>query len=129
MQTSFWKNLTNLKFEDWQYGDDYENWMKEYANFEYEVRFLRAFFYFELVKRYQNVPLIEKVLTLQEANNVEQASSDVILNLLYPNVRKLPKCCRLPMRDIKKKRLDVLPKERLFSFESPCGFVCGKSFI
>ena len=33
---------------------------------------------FELVKRYQNVPLIEKVLTLQEANNVEQASSDVI---------------------------------------------------
>ena len=36
----FLENLTNLKFEDWQYGDDYENWMKEYANFEYEVRFL-----------------------------------------------------------------------------------------
>ena len=30
----FLENLTNLKFEDWQYGDDYENWMKEYANFE-----------------------------------------------------------------------------------------------
>ena len=56
--------------------------MKEYANFEYEVRFLRAFFYFELVKRYQNVPLIEKVLTLQEANNVEQASSDVIFKFI-----------------------------------------------
>lgn len=78
----FLENLTNLKFEDWQYGDDYENWMKEYANFEYEVRFLRAFFYFELVKRYQNVPLIEKVLTLQEANNVEQASSDVIFKFI-----------------------------------------------
>ena len=78
----FLENLTTLKFEDWQYGDDYENWMKEYANFEYEVRFLRAFFYFELVKRYQNVPLIEKVLTLQEANNVEQASSDVIFKFI-----------------------------------------------
>ena len=34
-----------------------------YLNYEHEVRFLRAFYYFELVKRYQNIPLITKTLT------------------------------------------------------------------
>ena len=40
------ENMLGLDFKDWEYGDDYEYWMKNYANYEYEVRFLRAYFYF-----------------------------------------------------------------------------------
>ena len=36
----------------------------EIKNWKYEARFLRAFYYFELVKRYGGVPLITKLLTL-----------------------------------------------------------------
>jgi len=42
------------------FADDY----KSYLNYEHEVRFLRAFYYFELVKRYQKTvgifPFIER---------------------------------------------------------------------
>ena len=33
------------------------------------VKALRAYYYFELVKRYNRIPLITKVLTEEEANN------------------------------------------------------------
>lgn len=41
----------------------------------YEARFLRAFFYFELVKRYGGVPLIDRALTLDEDFSKVQRNS------------------------------------------------------
>ena len=41
-----------------------------------EAHFLRAYFYFELVKRYGGVPLIDKRLTSEEAINLPRSSSD-----------------------------------------------------
>lgn len=76
------ENLVGLTFDDWKYGDEYEDWMKEYPNYEHEVRLLRAFFYFELVKRYRNIPLITKVVTLAEANRAEPESADVIFDFI-----------------------------------------------
>lgn len=75
-------NLVGLTFDDWKYGDEYEDWMKEYPNYEHEVRFLRAFFYFELVKRYQNVPLLTKEVTKEEANVAEPTSANEILDFI-----------------------------------------------
>lgn len=65
-------------FEEWKHSQDYEKWMQNFENYQYEVRFLRAFYYFELAKRYQNVPLITKVLTVAEANNVEPSSFETV---------------------------------------------------
>lgn len=76
------ENLIGLTFDDWKYGDEYEDWMKEYPKYEYEVRFLRAYFYFELVKRYQNIPLITKVLSQDEANRAEPASANAIFDFI-----------------------------------------------
>lgn len=39
--------------------DAYRNYVEEINRWEYEVRFLRAYFYFELIKRYGGVPLIK----------------------------------------------------------------------
>ena len=55
--------LSGLTFDTWENGDDYQDWMQNYDNYQYQVRFLRAYFYFELVRRYQNVPLITKPLS------------------------------------------------------------------
>lgn len=76
------ENLVGLTFDDWKYGDNYEDWMKEYPNYENEVRLLRAYFYFELVKRYQNVPLITKTVSRVEANLAEPVSADVIFDFI-----------------------------------------------
>lgn len=61
------------------YNNDYKEMIDQYNNYPYEARFLRAFFYFELIKRYKNVPLITTVLTPEEAINVKQNSfADVV---------------------------------------------------
>ncbi len=44
----------------------YQTRLANIKNWKYEVRFLRAFFYFELVKRYGGVPIIEKPIDLDE---------------------------------------------------------------
>ncbi|MCF0069708.1 RagB/SusD family nutrient uptake outer membrane protein [Dyadobacter sp. CY261] len=36
------------------------------TRWKYEARFLRAFFYFELIKRYGGVPILDKVFTLED---------------------------------------------------------------
>lgn len=69
------ENLVGLDFKDWEYGDDYESWMHDYKYHEYEIRFLRAYFYFELVRRYQRVPLITRVLSIDEVNNSKPVDS------------------------------------------------------
>lgn len=64
------------QFEEYKYADGYDNNMLRYNNYEWEVRFLRAYFYFELVKRYGGVPIITKLITPEEANNTARASFD-----------------------------------------------------
>ena len=78
----FLRESEGQTFEDWKYSDRYENWMKHFENFQYEVRFLRAFFYFELVKRYKNIPLVKEVLSIEDANNVEPAPFDEVIRFI-----------------------------------------------
>ncbi len=46
--------------------EDYQRRLAEIENWKVEVRFLRAYFYFELVKRYGSVPIITEYLTLDD---------------------------------------------------------------
>lgn len=59
-------------FDNYKYISGYDNMMLRYNNLQYEVRFLRAYFYFELLKRYGGVPLVTKVLTVDEANHLSR---------------------------------------------------------
>ena len=74
--------LSGLTFDTWENGDDYQDWMQNYDNYQYQVRFLRAYFYFELVRRYQNVPLITKPLSQTEANQKEPSSAQEVLKFI-----------------------------------------------
>lgn len=71
-----------VDFPDNQYNVDYEEQMKQYQYYPYEARFLRAFFYFELIKRYKNVPLVEKTLTIKEVNEQVQADYDRVTDFI-----------------------------------------------
>lgn len=53
---------------------------KKFELFEYEVRFLRAYFYFELVRAYGDVPFTLKTLTVEEANRIERTSAIAIMD-------------------------------------------------
>lgn len=76
------ENLVGLKFEEWANSQNYESWMKDYNNYVYEVRFLRAYFYFELVRRYQNIPLITNIISQAEINNVKPTEAHKVLKFI-----------------------------------------------
>lgn len=78
----FLRDMANLTFDDIKWNDGYDELMEEYALYPYEARFLRAYYYFELIKRYGNVPFILEVLTQEEANSVSASSFETILNFI-----------------------------------------------
>ena len=66
----FLENANDEILEEYKWtGDTYQSRLKKWAIYRYEARFLRAFFHFELAKRYGDIPLVTKSLTLEEANN------------------------------------------------------------
>ena len=66
----------------WQYNPDYSKWVAQLELFPYELRFLRAYFYFELFRTYGDVPLVTTTLTNGQANNIERTSADKIVQFI-----------------------------------------------
>lgn len=85
------KEAEGLTFEDWKFNDNYEAWMKSFEYYKYEVRFLRAFYYFELIKRYRNVPLVLEVLTQENANQVEPSTFEMVAKYILDECDQLKK--------------------------------------
>ena len=63
----FLANARGLTFEDNRYDLDYEEQMNRYRRYQYEVRLLRAYYYFLLVRAYGDIPFTTEVLTEEEA--------------------------------------------------------------
>jgi len=78
----FLKEAAGLTFDEIKFNLNYKELMQAFAIYPYEARFLRAFYYFELVKRYKNVPLITTVLTREEANAVTPSSFEDIISFI-----------------------------------------------
>lgn len=57
-------NLDYLKFDPAK-QTDYTTRLGNIKRWQYEARFLRAFYYFELIKRYGGIPIITKPLSLK----------------------------------------------------------------
>lgn len=78
----FLKNTKDQTFEDRQYNYDYDEMMRQFELYPHEARFLRAFFYFELLKRYGQAPIVTDVLTIEEANSVQPSSFDEVVDFI-----------------------------------------------
>ncbi len=74
----FLDEFTGLKFEDYELDKNYLAEMYQYNNYQWEARFLRAYFYFELVRQYGGVPLITKNLPAEEASVQPRATADEV---------------------------------------------------
>lgn len=85
---------------------------------------------FELVKRYQNIPLITKTLTDNEANEVQPTSATEILNFIIAECTDVAK--RLPLtyvKGFKRRRKRTCYESSSLGFEGSCHVVCSKSVI
>lgn len=76
---SFIAEIAGVDFSRYQYDGQYQNWMKKLAFFPYEARVLRAYYFFELAKRYGDIAMPLEVLDKEGANNISKtAFKDVI---------------------------------------------------
>ena len=55
-------------FPQTQYLQDYKDRMQQLKNFPFEVRFLRAWYHFELMRRYRNIVIMDHSLSPEEVN-------------------------------------------------------------
>ena len=61
-------------FPDAKYQDSYEEDLKQLRNYPYEIRALRAYFHFELLKRYNSIILGKHSFTKEEVNDLKPVS-------------------------------------------------------
>ena len=90
------ENGTGKTWDEFMYDKNYEKMMRKYRNLEFEVRALRAYFYFELVKRYNNIPLIKKVLTEQEANEQVPVDFQTVIDFIVTECDEVSAEGKLP---------------------------------
>lgn len=85
------ENCLGLTFDDWKNSDGFADTYSNYLNYQYEVRCLRAFYYFELVKRYKNIPLVTHTLTEQEADTISPAPASKVLDFVVAELDTVAK--------------------------------------
>lgn len=68
----FLEEFLGLTFPELSFNDDYAAQMFRYNNYENEVRFLRAYFYFNLIRQYGDVPFFTHVISAEEVNTLHR---------------------------------------------------------
>lgn len=76
------EKIDQADITEWQYNSDYSVWIQQLELFPYELRFLRAYFYFELFRTYGNVPLVTTTLTNAQANSFPVSPAEDIVKFI-----------------------------------------------
>lgn len=76
------ERIHKIDLSDYEYDPDYPNMVQQFEIFPYELRFLRAYFYFELVRTYGDVPLVTTALTNEQANSVKRTPASEVFKFI-----------------------------------------------
>lgn len=83
------EKLDEADITEWQYNPDYSLWVQQMELFPYELRFLRAYFYFELFRTYGDVPLVTTTLTNAQANTISRTPADEIVKFIVDELDEI----------------------------------------
>ena len=78
----FLDEFTGLTFDDYVLDKNYMAEMYQYNNYQWEARFLRAYYYFLLVRQYGGVPLITTNMSADEASRQPRATADDVFKFI-----------------------------------------------
>ena len=79
---NFLTEMQGLTFDELSLNRDYLQQMHRYLNYEYEARFMRAYFYFTLVRQYGDVPIVGENMSAEEINTISRSSSDDVFSYI-----------------------------------------------
>lgn len=78
----FISSIADVDFSKYQYDIRYQNWMRKLTFFPYEARVLRAFYFFELARRYGDVAMPLKMLIPNEANALKKTPFGEVIDFI-----------------------------------------------
>ena len=76
------ERIHKIDLSDYEYDPNYPNMVQQFELFPYELRFLRACFYFDLVRAYGDVPLVTTTLSNEQANSLERTPSKEVFQFI-----------------------------------------------
>ena len=78
----FLESIKTVDLSMYQYDANYASWLKHIELYPYEARLLKAYYLFELARRYKDIPVPEGMLTVEEANSISKRSFDDVIALV-----------------------------------------------
>ncbi len=80
------EKIHQTDISEWEHNANYDNWVRQMEMFPYELRFLRAYFYFELFRTYGDVPLVTTTLTNAQANSIKRTPAAEIVQFIVDEI-------------------------------------------
>ena len=82
----------------YKYESKYQKWLEHLQYYPYQARVLRAYFFFELARRYGDIAMPLTMLTAEEANVIEKTPFDEVIDFI---VSECDECAKtLPSSDV-----------------------------
>lgn len=76
------EEFTGLTFPELEQLADYNAEMYRYNNYQYEVRFMRAYFFFNLVRQYGAIPFPQEGMTTDEKNTLSRTPAQDMFDFI-----------------------------------------------
>ncbi len=90
----FLAHMDECDFSDYKFNTDYQNQLARFNRYQYEARYLRAYFYFTAVEKFGDVPFTTDVLDENAANALPRTPAKEVLDFIVKEcdaiVNKLP---------------------------------------
>ena len=78
----FLESMEKVDISIYRYDAKYNQWMEHLQYYPYEARTLRAFYLFDLARRYGDIPVPLKMLTVEEANSIEKTPFNEVIDFI-----------------------------------------------
>lgn len=78
----FLESIKEVDISRYQYDSKYNQWQQHLALYPYEARTLRAYYLFELARRYGDIPMPLTMLSVDEANSIGKTPFDEVIDFI-----------------------------------------------
>ncbi len=78
----FLESIKTVDLSMYQYDTKYQRWLEHIKYYPYQARVLRAYYFFELARRYGDIPMPLTMLTAEEANVIGKTPFDEVIDFI-----------------------------------------------
>ena len=78
----FLESIKTVDLSMYQYETKYQRWLEHLQYYPYQARVLRAYYFFELARRYGDIPMPLTMLTAEEANMIVKTPFDDVIDFI-----------------------------------------------